>query len=331
MDTKAQLIACLTQMQGQFVSGETLAQTLQVSRNTVWKMIKALQAAGYPIEARKRVGYRMESDADVLTESTICPYLQSRVLGQKLKVFDTLASTNSYCREQLRTGEAVHGMVVAANTQTAGRGRQGRSFYSPPGSGLYFSLVLRQAIEIDDGALLTACAAVAVARAIDALCHTYTQIKWVNDLYLDGRKCCGILTEGSVSLESGKIDSAVLGIGINIRCTQTALPESLRDTVTSLEEAVPGCRVCRAQLLAAVLWELEQCISRLSERQFLPEYRHRCFLIGETVTYRADDGTEKKVAVLDIDNRCGLMVRDAFGQVQTLRAGEIHIGAGGAA
>lgn len=190
-------------------------------------------------------------------------------------------------------------------------------------------MILSKAVSLQDAPLLTACAAVAAARAIDALYSTQVQIKWVNDLYLHGKKFCDILTEGGVSLESGKLEHAIIGIGINIRNTSIALPEELRHTVTSLEESMPDTHVCRAQLLAAVLYEMEQALQGLPERRFLTEYRSRSCLIGQTVELAKDDGTVKKVAVLEIADDCGLVVRDSFGNVETLHAGEVHIGAKG--
>ena len=256
---------------------------------------------------------------------------QFKTLGKK--AYPVLCSspdeaTNNTCKTLVRD-HARHGTVVAANCQTAGKGRQGRTFVSPAGSGLYFSMILSEAVSLQDAPLLTACAAVAAARAIDALYGTQMQIKWVNDLYLDGKKCCGILTEGGVSLESGKLEHAIIGIGINVRNTSIAMPEELRHTVTSLEEARPDIHVCRAQLLATVLYEMEQVLRELPQRRFLAEYRSRSCLIGKTVELTKDDGTVKKVAVLEIADDCGLVVRDSFGNVETLHAGEVHIGAKG--
>lgn len=261
MRVKDAVAACLTEASGQYLSGETLAQKLGVSRNAVWKAVRLLQDEGFPIEAKKKTGYRLAQGVDLLTEESVRPYLHSRILGHPLYVYSELGSTNNTCKTLVRD-HARHGTVVAANCQTAGKGRQGRTFVSPAGSGLYFSMILSEAVSLQDAPLLTACAAVAAARAIDALYGTQMQIKWVNDLYLDGKKCCGILTEGGVSLESGKLEHAIIGIGINVRNTSIAMPEELRHTVTSLEEARPDIHVCRAQLLATVLYEMEQEIGR---------------------------------------------------------------------
>ena len=328
MRVKDAVAACLTEASGQYLSGETLAQKLGVSRNAVWKAVRLLQDEGFPIEAKKKTGYRLAQGVDLLTEESVRPYLHSRILGHPLYVYSELGSTNNTCKTLVRD-HARHGTVVAANCQTAGKGRQGRTFVSPAGSGLYFSMILSEAVSLQDAPLLTACAAVAAARAIDALYGTQMQIKWVNDLYLDGKKCCGILTEGGVSLESGKLEHAIIGIGINVRNTSIAMPEELRHTATSLEEARPDIHVCRAQLLATVLYEMEQVLRELPQRRFLAEYRSRSCLIGKTVELTKDDGTVKKVAVLEIADDCGLVVRDSFGNVETLHAGEVHIGAKG--
>lgn len=140
----------LAKAEGQFCSGEVLAAHLGVSRNAVWKAVRALQEEGYPIESRKRIGYRLVTDADLLTEEAVREYLHTRTLGQQLLVFPELDSTNAYCRKLLQKGGNCSGTVVAANCQTAGRGRQGRSFCSPAGSGLYFSLILRPHLPFRD-------------------------------------------------------------------------------------------------------------------------------------------------------------------------------------
>lgn len=324
MRIKDSVANCLTDANGQYCSGESLAQKLGVSRNAIWKAVRALQEEGFPIESKKKIGYRITQDADLLTPELIQKHLHSRSLGTPLYVFPELNSTNTYCRRLIRQN-GTHGTVVAANCQTAGKGRQGRTFCSPAGSGLYFSVLLAQSMPLQDAPLLTACASVAIAHAIDSLYGTQTQIKWVNDLFLDGKKFCGILTEGEVSLESGQLEHAVIGIGINVRNTKSTLPEDLLDKVTSLEEALPDCHVCRAELLAGILYELEQALKDLSTRRFLAEYRSRSCLIGKTAEIALDDGSRKKVAVLEIADDCGLMVRDSFGNVETLHAGDVHI------
>lgn len=324
MRVKDAVISCLQKADGQYISGQALAKKLGVSRNAVWKAIRSLQEEGFPIYAKQKCGYRMPQRADILTKSQIEIYLQGRTLGHPMHILPEVDSTNTYCRRLIREG-AGHGTLVAANCQTAGKGRQGRSFCSPAGSGLYFSVLIAQDMPLQDAPMLTACAAVAASRAIDALYGTHVQIKWVNDLYLNDKKFCGILTEGEVSLESGRLEYAVIGIGINVRNTAGTLPPELLDKVTSLEEAIPNCTVRRAELLSAILYELEQALLELPTRRFLSEYRSRSYLTGKTAEVVMDDGSRRKVAVLEIANDCGLVIRDSFGNIETLHSGEVHI------
>ncbi len=314
----------LQEADGQYISGAALAKQLGVSRNAIWKTVQLLQDKGFPIISKKRLGYRMPQRADVLTAEQLEIYLQDRTLGKPMYVLPEVDSTNNYCRRLIREG-AGHGTLVAANCQTAGKGRQGRSFCSPAGSGLYFSVLISPDLPLQDAPLITGCAAVAVARAIDALYGTHIQIKWVNDLYLNRKKCCGILTEGEVSLESDRLEYAVIGIGINIRNTAKALPEELQNKVTSLEEAVPDCHVRRAELLAAILYELEQGLQELPRKRFLNEYRSRSYLTGKTAEIVMGNGTRRKIAVLEIANDCGLVIRDSAGNIETLHSGEVHV------
>lgn len=319
MRVKDAVSAILQNADGQFRSGTSLATELGVSRNAVWKAVCELREEGFPIETRKKIGYRMRHAADQLTPESVRTQIYTRVLGNTFEVLPQVGSTNDECRRRYRKG-APHGTVIAANAQSAGKGRQGHRFCSPPGAGLYFSVLLTEPLAIVDAPLLTACAAVAAARAIDALCGTKIQIKWVNDLMLGGKKCCGILTEGGVSLESGMLEYAIIGIGINVRDSRRHMPEELHDIVTSLEEEVPSLIVDRAKLLAAVLYYLEQMLPTISDRRFLHEYRSRSCLIGKLVRVTTHTGEIKKAVVEKIDDQCGLVIRDSFGNVETLQS-----------
>ena len=323
MRVKQQVSKILQTSGSDYLSGAELAAQMGVSRNAVWKAVQELKKQGYPIETKHSVGYRMLQSADLLTKETVRTYLHTKSMGSTLYVMPSVDSTNDECRRLLGKG-AAHGTVVAANEQTAGKGRQGRTFCSPPGTGLYVSVLIKQKLSLKDAPLLTVCAAVATAHAIDSLYHAHTQIKWVNDLFLNGKKFCGILTESEVSLESGQTEYAVIGIGINVRNTRETMPPELQKMVTSLEEEILDCQVCRAQLMAAILYELEQLLPHLTERTFLQEYRSRSCLLGKTVELIQEDGTRKKVAAVDISDDCGLVVRDRFGNVETLHSGRIE-------
>lgn len=216
MGTKGELLTMLESRKGEYFSGAELAQALDVSRTAVWKAVNALRSAGYQIQAAQNRGYCLDADTDVLSLRGIQRNLEAHAAGCTLELVPCTASTNALVRERAAAG-APEGLVILANQQTRGRGRLGREFYSPPDTGLYMSLLLRpQEMEAAQAVQITTMAAVAAGQAIETLTGKTAQIKWVNDILLGGRKVCGILTEGSFNLETGKPEEVVVGIGFNV-------------------------------------------------------------------------------------------------------------------
>ena len=230
-------------------------------------------------------------------------------------------STNTDCKRLAREG-APHGTVVIAAHQTGGRGRMGRTFCSPKDAGLYCSVLLRPDWSIDTLQLVTAAAAVAAAEAADALCGCDTKIKWVNDLFLGGRKFCGILTEAGFAA-SGGIDYVVVGIGINLRNAKAVIPRELHSVVTSIEEET-GCILTPAQMAEALLASLERTFSALPDPGFLKAYRERSLLLGREITVHSGDSVSSARAV-DIDDTAGLVIRLPDGMQRILRTGEVSV------
>lgn len=250
-----------------------------------------------------------------MTAESIAAHLHTHIFGRPLTVEPQLPSTNSVARALARDG-AAEGTTVVAARQTAGRGRHGRDFHSPDG-GVYLSVVLRPAATLSAGDI-TACAAVAVARAIERLCPAAVGIKWVNDLYIHHRKVCGILTEGACAPD-GTLAYAVLGIGVNV--APVTFPPSL-DMATSL--ANEGYRVDRAALIAAVLEEWESLYTRYDPAAILAENRRRSVVIGQRVTVRQGDIAYPATAV-DITDGGHLLVRTPTGEMTTLCHGEVSL------
>ncbi len=203
MSAKDKILEILEENRGNFVSGEFLAAQAQVSRAAVWKAITALRANGYDIQGVTKLGYTLAEDTDRLTAAGISACL-SPTLREQLTIlsYDTLDSTNNEAKRQLAAEEIADGkmLLIAAEQQTAGRGRLGRSFYSPPDTGIYMSFVFTAAASLTDAVGITGAAAVAVARAVRSLTGKAPQIKWVNDVFLEDKKICGILTEAVTSL-----------------------------------------------------------------------------------------------------------------------------------
>ena len=294
---KQEVLAALDAVRGRYISGQELAAQLGVSRTAVWKAVAALRRDGIPIKAVTNRGYTLAQSVDVLNAAAVAVQLdEATVKALQIEVVDRLPGTNAALRSRADAG-AREGLVLIAQAQSAGRGRGGHSFYSPPG-GLYMSILLRPEIGARQAVGLTAMAAVAAARAAERLCGVPITIKWVNDLWKNGKKVCGILTEAALDLESGMLDYAVLGLGFN----------------------------ARAALAAAFLnafWPLYRAGPRSG---YLDEYRRRQALTGQRVLVTPRRGTPRAAQVQGIDDECKLVVRfDGESRPAALNSGEVSV------
>lgn len=340
MGVKEQILTELENHRGIYLSGGELSSRLNVSRTAVWKAIRSLTEQGYQIDAVTNKGYCLLAGNDILSPQGIKKFLGTRNNQFQFHIYDMLSSTNLTARDLAAAGEP-EGAVVISGGQVSGRGRLGRSFYSPSGSGLYMSILLRPSLRAADAPLITAAAAAAAACAVDGLtaeCMPASawmpaQIKWVNDIYLGGRKICGILTEASLDLEGGGLEYAVLGIGINIRPPANGFPEELKGSAGSCTDitgpdlpadspAVPSDLRCR--LAASVLCRFFDYYETLAEKPFLEEYRKRSFVTGKDIRILSGSGTGNAHA-LEIDDSCRLVVRLEDGTIRRLSSGEISI------
>ena len=304
---------------GDTVSGEQLAKELGVSRNAVWKVMKRLREDGYEIEAVTNRGYRLVSAPDVLTEAGIRRWLKTRELGRELEIHDRLDSTNNRAKILAANG-AKHGTVIIADSQSGGRGRQGRSFFSPDHSGVYLTIILRPDCAPDQAGLLTSLAAVATARAVEKTADVKADIKWVNDLYVNDRKICGILCEAGLGMEAGRLEYAVVGIGVNTARMQ--FPPELKDIATSIGNEC-GEAPERNRLIAEILNETEALLGDLGTGHFLAESRKRSNVIGRTVTVIEGDKRYPAKAV-DIDDQGRLVIETPEGRT-CLNYGEVSL------
>ena len=304
-----------------FVSGQELARALAVSRSAVWKAVEQLRAEGYAIESVPRRGYRLRSASDVLSEEGIRRHLVHQEL--RLQVYRSISSTNTVLKAMAAEG-AEAGLALVAGEQSAGRGRLGRSFYSPADTGVYLSLLLRPLLRAEEATRLTACAAVAAAEAIEALSGRETGIKWVNDIFMDGRKVCGILTEGGVDCETGLLHYAVIGIGVNTRVPEGDFPAELRGVAGAAfgGQSVPELR-CR--LAAGILDRLADYTQRPSDPALFEAYRSRSLVLGREVDVLSPGREPQAAQVLALQPDYSLLLRLPDGSTQTLRAGEVSL------
>ena len=322
MSLKTDILRQLKEREGERVSGQILAARFSVSRAAVWKAVEALRRQGYDIEARTGRGYRLIGAPDLLSRETVEQYLHRT--RENLHVLETVDSTNSFCRRLALEGTP-DGTAVLADCQTAGRGRRGRSFQSPAGKGLFFSVLWRPDCAPEELLPLTALSAVAVCRAIQRVTGVRPQIKWPNDLVLGGRKLAGILTEMSLEGESGHVSHVVVGIGINVHQQPEDFAGEVADIATSLDLSLDG-RVCRAQLAVALLEEMDYLRREVlfAPERWLADYRAACLNVGRTVCLLRGD-TRETVQALRIDERYGLVVRHEDGTEETVRSGEVSV------
>lgn len=324
MSTKHRILELLEQNRGDSISGERIAGILNVSRNAVWKAVKELEKEGYSIEAVTNKGYRLSEQNDIVSIQGIRPFLspQSKLYAENIKIYKTLESTNKTAKEMAVAG-AEHGTVIIADSQTKGRGRYSRSYFSPSG-GLYMSIILRpEVLNFENPTSVTAFAAVAVCEAIESISEKTPKIKWVNDVLIDEKKVCGILTEAVTDFESGSLDWIVLGIGINVYIKTEDFPDDLQTSATSIfpNEKMFGVR---NKLSAEIINRILGYDITPREAEIFRKYKNRLAMLGNQVTV-IQNKNEYKAAVIDIDAAGHLVVKNENGEIITVSSGEIRV------
>lgn len=356
MSTKSSVISALLSADD-FLSGEELAKICSVSRTAIWKAIKAIEKDGYKIEAVTNRGYKILSEPDKLDSESIQSYIKGENLKTDLKIFiyDEIDSTNSEAKRIAAgagsfrdekgnltpAGKKIHPSLFASSYQTGGKGRLGRVFVSPRDTGVYFSLLYSPRFGIKNPALYTAAAAVSVARAISKIYSEECSIKWVNDILLNDKKISGILVEGISNFETGTIDAAVVGIGINI--FDPKFTGEISKIAGSIEEAkaAKGEKFLSSQRNALVgevtknLLDFYDGFDNENESEksatvekMISEYKKRSMLIGKTVTVNPVAGSSfknYKAKVTDITEEIKLVIETESGERKELNSGEVSL------
>jgi len=308
--TKSRVLYMLEKSRGEWVTGQTIAESMSVTRASVWKAVRMLREDGHGIDAYPRRGYCLRAGSDVLSAEGVRAAFKNAMFPVPVEYAETIDSTNAELR---RRGELPDGFTLIANEQTAGRGRLGRRFYSPPGTGLYLSIYRKLGWEPERARLVTLAAAVAVSRAIETLTDTHTSIKWVNDIYVGERKIAGILVEGDTDYPTGTLRSAVISVGVN--CATEAFPEEIAARAGSLTRPV-----LRVQLAAEIIRGL---MSINTSTEMLDAYRSRDFLYDRHIAYERN-GERFTGLAHGIGDDGSLLVRTDAGEV-TLGAGEVTL------
>lgn len=303
------------------ISGQSLSERLGISRTAVWKYINVLKKQGYEIEAVSNRGYRLLASPDILTPEEVYPLLKTSMLGRNIIHREGLASTSILAKEIAQKRQ--EGTVVVAEEQTEGRGRLGRSWYSPRGGGIWASIILKPKLRPDRAYQLTQVAAVAVVKAIGEVTSLPAGIKWPNDIIIKGKKVCGILTE--MNAETDIINHIILSIGLNVNANKAEVPDELKDKITFLSSEC-GLPVSRKNLLAVLLQKIEQGYQIFLQHGFrsaVEDCRRFSVLLGREVLVSQVDRTLRGKAV-QITDEGVLLVETSDGRIEVI-SGDVSV------
>ena len=322
---KDNIISILESNKGLFISGEKLANDLNVSRTAIWKAVKSLRNEGYDIYSVSNKGYSLSKETDMLSSKIIKNNMPKYSDKFNFKIYKTVESTNIIARDMAING-AESGTVVLAEEQTNGYGRNGKSFFSPYGTGIYMSIILnlKKEKKLFNSSFITTAAAMAVSKSIEEVSNENTQIKWVNDVFINEKKVCGILTEGAFSFEDGRLDYAVIGIGVNVNFPKNGFPKELDNIAASINlknDTINTQSDMRNILIAKILENLYDYY--FNDVVFYEEYKKRSFLIGKNVSININD-KEHIVRVLDIDETFALIIEFQNGKIDRLISGSVN-------
>ncbi|KKH92434.1 hypothetical protein EO95_11655 [Methanosarcina sp. 1.H.T.1A.1] len=320
MSLKSEVLRILEENRNTAVSGQELANKLSVSRSAIWKAIQALKEEGYSVNATTNKGYQLSVDNDLLSPEGIEIFLNPKYKKNSITVYQSLSSTNVEAKK-MAIGGVEQGAVILAEEQREGRGRLGKSFFSPAKTGIYMSIILCPKMKTSNAILITIASAVAVCRVIEKLTGEEPKIKWVNDILLNEKKICGILTEAVSDFESDTVENVIVGIGINVKTEKEQFPPELRGIATSLFPK----NIYRNQLAAEIINELLDLYTQLEDKSFISEYKARSMVLGKDINYY-QNGKRHSGRAIDINEIGSLIVQNEEGEIYALQSGEITIG-----
>lgn len=323
MDAKTTIVDMLTSRRDSFVSGQALSERLGVSRTAVWKHIRELREAGYVIESVKKSGYRLTKKPNAITPTEIQAGLQTEVFGGSVHYAETVDSTQKTAH-QLASAGSGEGTLVVADEQTGGKGRLGRTWHSPKGTGIWMSIILRPPISPQQAPQLTLLAAVGVVKGIKAATDLDCDIKWPNDILLNGKKLVGILTE--LQADPDQVHAVIAGIGINVNVEAGEIPTELRNIATSLRIEA-GRVIDRATLLQHMLLEMEKLYHHYLQEGFRTIkllWESYAINLGARVQARTLQGTLSGRA-LGISDRGFLILEEEDGERREVSSADIML------
>ncbi|CAG7589804.1 Bifunctional ligase/repressor BirA [Peptoniphilus tyrrelliae] len=320
MKTKDIVLRELERNRANYISGQELAERLNISRTAIWKAINSLKKSGFQIESQTKVGYKLIESDDKLSDEGIRKGLRDELKDIDIIVYDEIDSTNTEAKRRLYSSEVKDFTVIVSDMQKGGRGRTGKSFTSPKGSGVYFSIILhpKDSYDFSYFDLTTVKAAVAVAEGIKEATAKQAEIKWVNDLFLNGKKICGILSELDADFESRSVKSVIVGIGINVNEPRDDSFKDLKDIAGYI-----GTDVIRNEILSSILNAFYENNFVKSDKEIIDYYKKHSLVIGKELSF---DLNGKKYSAKGIDiNDKGNLIVDTGKEKITLSSGEVSI------
>lgn len=320
---KKEILNLLKENKESFISGQDLSNKLGVTRTSIWKYINQLKEEGYEIESVSKKGYRLISSPDIVTFYEIEPYLTTKIIGRNIFHYDSIGSTNTKAKELADSGHN-HGSVVISEEQVTGRGRLGKNWVSPKYKGVWMSIILTPDLSPIDAAKLTQTAAAAVVKATAEL-GLNTCVKWPNDIVVNHKKVCGILTE--MSAELTRINYVIVGIGINVNIDDNEFPEDIKQIASSLKIETKS-KVSRQKLVGKILNNFEILYNKFVNdndiKASIDICRENSAVIGRDILV-INHGKSIKAKVLDIDKEGRLVVEYEDGSSENLISGEVSI------
>ena len=333
--TKEKVLSLLEQKRGQSISGAQIAEMLKLSRTAIWKACNALKDDGYPIIATTNKGYILSQSSDILSPESIFATIEKignphGITTEKILIFDKIDSTINEAKRLLLNNEtsvdSLQNTVIIAKEQTAGKGRRGRAFESPKGDSIYISFIMTPLEDMQKSQMITIASAVATCKTIQEVANVSPAVKWVNDVFVSGKKICGILTEAVTDLESGGIEAIILGIGININIAKKAFPKELREIAGSIT-LKSGLRNL---FVSTLINNVIDCYKKACDKEIIELYRDYSFLIGKPIyviplASNKDSQQKTPATAISITDNGGLEVSYSDGQTEVLRSGEVSI------
>lgn len=321
---KKEILEALKQNKGRFISGEELSIKIGVTRTAIWKHIKQLKEDGYEIDAVSRRGYRLIQEPDTLELNELEIDIQTRLIGRNLIYYPSIDSTNNEAKKEAALG-APEGTVIIAEEQTGGRGRLGRHWVSPRGTGIWMSIILKPELEPAEAAKITQLTAAAVTTALRNVTGCEAGIKWPNDIIINKKKVCGILTEMSAELNS--VNYIIVGIGINVNVDPEEFPHEVRTIATSIKESI-GHEIYRKEIVLEILRIFEELYLDFLRTRSVAKSVEICKKYSVTLGNAVRIISKDKIIfgeALDLTEDGELLIRNEAGAIEKIISGEVSV------